>query len=230
MRCSDALRAGVRLNVVLTAALCLCAQEPTTPGKDARAKETQGLPPRVAPTEYQAQARAGAVTIAADFVGHSVPTAQGTLSTEEFVVVELGLFGPPEARVQISLDDFSLRINGKKAPLRSQPYGLVVSSLKDPEWAPPEAAPTKSKTSIGGGGGGGGREDANSPPPVVHIPIEVQRAMAQRTQKASLALGDRGLPQAGLLFFQYRGKTQSINSIELIYGGSAGKASLTLQP
>jgi hypothetical protein len=54
--------------------------------------------------------------------------------------------------------------------------------------------------------------------------------MAQHVQKASLPEGDRILPQAGLIFFQYRGKTQSIRSIELIYSGPAGKATLALQP
>ena len=44
------------------------------------------------------------------------------------------------------------------------------------------------------------------------------------------AEGERTLPQAGLIFFQYRGKTQSIHSIELIYAGPAGKATLALQP
>ena len=226
MRLLHVLRIGVRLSVVLAAALCLCAQEPAAPGKDARPKEAQGLPARVAPSEYQAQAKAGEITIAADFVGHSVPTAQATLSTEDYVVVEAAFFGPPETRIQLSLDDFSIRINGKKTVLRSQPYGLVLASLKDPEWAPPEAAQPKSKTSVGGGDKG----DSNSPPPVVHIPIEVQRAMAQRTQKASLPLGDRVVPQAGLIFFQYRGKVQNINSIELMYSGSAGKATLALRP
>jgi len=42
--------------------------------------------------------------------------------------------------------------------------------------------------------------------------------------------GDRPLPQAGLLFFRYGGKTEGIKSIELIYSGAAGKASLDLQP
>jgi len=42
-------------------------------------------------------------------------------------------------------------------------------------------------------------------------------------------LGDRPLPQAGLLFFQYRGKEKGINSLELIYSGAAGKATLVLQ-
>ena len=54
--------------------------------------------------------------------------------------------------------------------------------------------------------------------------------MQQRTQKASLAEGERALPQAGLIFFPYRGQEQSIHSIELIYKGPAGQVTLTLQP
>ena len=77
------------------------------------------------------------MTVAAEFTGHAVPTLQGTLSTEDYVVVETGLFGAPGARTKLSAEDFSLRINGKKTPLPSQPYGLVVGSVKDPEWEPP---------------------------------------------------------------------------------------------
>src|ERR1043166_7995003 len=113
--------------LALAFSFCLCAQ---------------GLPPRTAQTEYQVVGKAGDVTLAADFVRHSVPTAQGTLSTEEYVVVELAMYGPPEAKTTISLDDFSLRINGKKTILKAQPYGLVLASIKDPEWVPPDAAPS----------------------------------------------------------------------------------------
>jgi len=224
MRLSHALKIAVRIEVVLTAALCLCAQEPNPPAKDAHPKEVTGIAPRLAPTDYQAHAQAGAVTIAADFVRHAVPTSEAALTTEDYVVVELGLYGPPESRMQISMDDFSLSINGKK-PLRSQPFGMVLASLKDPEYVPPETAKPKSKTSLGGGD-----QEPGAPPPVVHIPIEVQRAMALRTQKASLPLGDRPLPQAGLLFFLYRGKANKLDSVDLIYSGSAGKATLALQP
>lgn len=211
---------------VLIAALCLSIRGQNTPGKDAQI-EAKGMPPRATPAEYQAQAQAGAVTIAAEFKGHSVPTLQEPLSTEDYVVIEIGLFGSPGARIKLSSEDFSLRINGKKAPLPSQPYGLVVGSLKDPDWEPPVPAASKSKTSVGGGGKG---EPGEGPPAPVKIPIGVQRAMAQRVQRAALPEGDRTLPQAGLIFFQYRGKTQSIRSIELIYAGPAGKATVTLQP
>jgi hypothetical protein len=148
-----------------------------------------------------------------------------TLTTEEYVVVEVGVFGPEGTRAKLSANDFSLRINKKKSALESQPFGLVMSSVKDPEWEPPKSA-AKSKTSMGGGGEGESKE----PPAPVKVPLPVQRAMAQRVQKAALPEGDRTLPQAGLIFFQHRGKVQNIQSLELIYEGSGGKATLNLQP
>ncbi len=225
MRLSPACFPGWMIGI-LAATFCLCAQGQSTESKDAQINEARGMPPRTAPSDYQAQAHAGSVTIAAEFMGHSIPRPEGPLSTDDYVVIETGLFGPPDARIKLSVDDFSLRINGKKTPLSSQPYGFVLSSLKDPQWAPPAPAQPKSKTSLGTGG----QSDSNSPPPPVHVPIELQRAMAQYVQKASLPEGERALPEAGLIFFQYRGKTQSIHSIELIYAGPAGKATLTLQP
>jgi hypothetical protein len=166
------------------------------------------------------------LTVAAEFMGHSVPTPQGTYSSEDFVVVETGLFGPPEARAKLSSGDFSLRINDKKAPLHSQPYEFVARSLKDPEWAPPAEDKSKSKTGLSSGG-----KDTGEPPPApVHMPMELQLAMEQRVRSAVLLEGERGLPQAGLIFFQYRGKAQSIHSVELVYTGPAGTATLTLQP
>jgi hypothetical protein len=208
---------------LLVTAFCLSAQ-----GQETQNKEIRGLPPRATPADYQAQAPVGGMTVAADFVGHFVPTLQGNLSTEDYVVVETGMFGPPEAHVTLFVGDFSLRINGKKTALPSLPYGMVIKSLKDPDWEPPAATESsKSKTSVNTGGGGGREKD---PPAPVRIPIEVQRAMEQRVQKASLPEGDRTVPVAGLIFFQYSGGAQGIHSIELIYKGSAGNVTLELRP
>ena len=208
-------------------ALSMCAHGQNPPGKEAPVNEAKGLPPRTAPAEYQAHAQAGTVTIAAEFTGHGVPTPQGALANEDYVVVEMGFFGPEGARFKLAADDFSLRINGKKA-LPSQPYGVVLGSLKDPEWEPP-AETKKSKTGMSGGGGGG-QGESNEPPTPPKMPFPARRAMEQRVQKATLPEGDRALPVAGLIYFQYRGKTKDIRSIELIYTGPAGKATLTLQP
>ncbi len=185
------------------------------------------MPPRATPTDYQAHGQAGAVTIGAEFSAHSVPVPQGVLSTDDYIVVEVGFFGPPEAHATISGGDFSLRVNDKKSALPAQPYSMIFGSLKDPEWEPPEPVESKGgKTSIGGSGG----NDAGSTPVKPKPPFALQRTWQQNVMKAALPEGDRVLPAAGLIFFRYGGQAKGIYSVELIYSGSAGKATLTLHP
>jgi hypothetical protein len=221
MLLSSGLRNGLLMLVVPLGALCVRAQAPDPPA----VSESKGLPPRATPADYQAHAQAGTLTLAAEFVGHSVPAPESTYSTEDFVVVETGLFGPPDARAKLSIGDFSLRINGKKVAMPSQPYGLSFSSLKDPQWEPP-SKPKGSKPTLDQGGG----QPNDSFQPIIRMPIELKRTMQQRVQRASMPEGDRALPAAGLLFFEYRGKTDNIKSLELLYNGPAGKATLALQP
>jgi hypothetical protein len=211
---------------VFASILCQGASGQDAPAKEAQVRDAKGLAPRPGPGDYQAHAQAGAFTIAAEFTEHAISTPEATLSSEDFVAVEVGYFGAPDARLKLSHEDFALRINGKKT-LPAVQYGVVFRSLKDPTWEPP-APPEKSKTSIGSGGGGQGGADSNAPPPIVHIPIEVERAMQQRVQKAALPEGERTLPAAGLIFFQYHGKTKDIHNVELTYMGPAGKAVLKL--
>lgn len=212
-------------------ALCLGAPGQGTPAKEAPASEVRGIPPRATPNDYQAHAAAGTVTVAAEFMGHSILTPDGTTYTnEDYVAVETGLFGPAGAALKISATDFTLRVYSKKmVSVPSQPFGMVFRALKDPVWEDQQAVELKEKKGSGTGISTGGNKD-NSPPAPVHMPLEMQRAMQQRVQKAALPEGDRSLPQAGLLFFPYRGKTQGIRAMELVYAGPAGTATLALQP
>ncbi len=229
MRIFTVLALGVFVVAVPAAFLCAQpqGQETAPPRKDTPPDESKGMPPRAAPTDYQGQGKAGDITIGAEFTGHSIATPDATYSSEEYIVVEAALFGPAGARLKLSQADFSLRINGKKQPNPAEPYELVFKSLKDPEWEPPVKQDSKSKTSLNSGGGGGGD---NTPPPPPKMPIELRRAMEQRVLRAAMLEGDRALPQAGLLFFEYRGKTKNIRSLELVYNGPAGNATIALQP
>ena len=120
------MRLSLALSIsVLSTAVCVCVQAQNTQSKDAQI-EAKGMQPRATPADYQAHAQVGTVTVAAEFRGHSVPTLERTLSTEDYVVIETGLFGSPGSRIKVSSNDFALRINGKKTPLPTQPYGLVV--------------------------------------------------------------------------------------------------------
>jgi hypothetical protein len=224
MRPASNLSTGFFVALVLLSAVSVSAQEENA--KDTQAK---GMPPRASATEYQAQSEAGKATIGAEFTGHSVATPEHTFSSEDYVVVEAGIFGPPGTRTMLSRDDFSLRINGKKTVLPSEPYELVFHSLKDPEWQAPDSKEEKgSKGGLTTGGGGGGGDKLPPVPP--KMPFPLRRTMEQQVQRAAMQEGDRPLPQAGLLSFLYRGKPDGIKALELIYSGAAGKATLTLQP
>ena len=199
---------------------------PSTPGKTAAPViEAPPIPARPL-ADYQGRGPAGAVTVAGEFTGHSVVTPLATFTTEDYVAVEVALFGTPGARAAMSYENFSLRINGKK-PLPAQQYLLVFKSLKDPEYVPPDADKPKDKM---GSGPEFGSTTADRDGPWHPVPFEVTHKMEVRVEKASLPEGDRPLPEAGLIFFQYRGRENSISSVELIYTGPAGKVIVPLHP
>jgi hypothetical protein len=223
---------GFRTAILAVAALSLHAQtaevnateHPASTPKPATIRENIGIPPRSGPSDYPAQAKVGQVTIAAEFAEHGIPTPEGVLSSDNYVVVELAVFGPQGTRLPVSFSDFSLRVNGKKSPVQAQPFERAGASVKDPEWAPPEKPEKSSSTSIGGRG----RNDTSAPPP--GPPAELRRAWAKRVMQVAWAEGERPLPRAGLLYFSYGGQAKGIHSLELIYSGEAGKATLNLMP
>jgi hypothetical protein len=201
--------------------LCsLHAQNP--PQEKPHPVEITGMPPRSAATDYPAHVQVGDFTLAAEFAGHNVPRPEGPLTTDDFVVAEVAVYGPNGVKLSLSPDQFSLQINDRKAS-PAVIFVVVASSLKDPEWVPPDQPKEKSKTSFGGGG----QDPAPLPP---KVPFELRRKMAQYIEVNSLPQGEQILPKAGLLFFPSRSKTQSIHSMELIYNGPAGKGAIALQP
>ena len=214
---------------VLSVGVCLCVPGQDAPAaKDVPTTEAKPIAPRAAATDYPSQGKAGEVTIAAEFKGHAVPTPELMLNDEDYVVVEVALYGAPGAHLPMSFNDFSLRINGKKNPYPSQSFVVLGKSLKDPEWQPPDAPASKKSSGSLNTGGGGAQTD--SLPPVIHVPVPLQRSWELKAERASLPGGDRPLPQAGLLFFPCRSQTRSIHSLELIYQGAAGKTSFKLHP
>jgi hypothetical protein len=213
---------------MVRAAVLLALLASIAPAQETPARDPSAIAPRATPGDDQAQAPAGPITIAAEFTGHSIATPETIYSTEEYVVVEVGIFGPAGARVKLTHEDFSIRINGKKLPSPAQPYGLVSKNAKDPAWE--DLAPPETKKSKGGVSTGGDGKNDSGPPPVFHVPVELKRAMEQKVLKASLPEGERVLPEAGLIYFEHGGKITNVRSIELIYSGAAGKATLTLHP
>jgi hypothetical protein len=184
-----------------------------------------GLTPRLTPADYQFHVQAGPVTVAAEFVGHDIPTEEGgPYATEAYVVVLAAVFGPTDKKFQLTNQDFSLRINGAKKPVPSQPYVIVFPTLKDPDWEPLNSQ--KEQAALNAGGGRAGQPEFRPAPP--KMPIERRHLMEQRVLKASLPEGERTLPQAGLLYFEWHTDTKNIRSLELVVNGAEGKATLAL--
>ena len=211
------------LGRLVASVIMLCSlQAQTPPPEKPHPVEITGMPPRSAATDYAAHLQVGDFTLAAEFAGHNVPRPEGPLTTDDYVVAEIAVYGPNGGKLSLSPDQFSLKVNDRKAS-PAVLFVVVAPSLKDPEWVPPDQPKEKSKTSFGGGG----QDPAPLPP---KAPFELRRKMAQYIEGHSLPQGEHTLPQAGLLFFPYRSKTQSIHSLELIYNGPAGKGALALQP
>jgi len=195
--------------------LALFAQAPADPHAG-----DKGLAPRTAATDYQGQGQAGKFSFGADFSGHSIPTLNGILTADDYVTVEVGVYGPAGEKLKLSVNDFSLKVNGKKT-VPSQPYGVLEGQMKDPDYEATLPKPEKESKS-------GVNRQPGEPEPVVVIPVSVKRSMMQRVIKVAMPEGERILPQAGLLFFPYRGKASGIKSVELLYEGAAGKATIKI--
>jgi|HubBroStandDraft_6_1064221.scaffolds.fasta_scaffold128061_2 hypothetical protein len=212
-------------------ALCAAAFAQTPPpAVDRQSTLPQGVPPRAAPSDYPAHTQIGPITIAADFTGHNIPTREGPLTTEDYVAIEVAFYGPPDAKLVLSAEDFTLRVNGKK-PLIEQSFEDTLRSLRDPDWIPPDSSSSgdSKKTSVSGSGGGS-KDLTAPPPPPPPMPPELRRAMAVRVRRDSMMVGERALPQAGLIYFSYSGRTENLKSLQLIYNGPAGKATIPLEP
>src|SRR5258708_2244461 len=90
----------------------------------------QGTTPKSKPSEYPARVHMDAVTLAAGYLFHSLPTPKGTLVTNDYLVVEVAFYGPPFSRLQLSPDMFTLRLNGRGGFIPTQHPRMVAGSVK----------------------------------------------------------------------------------------------------
>jgi hypothetical protein len=197
----------------------------------------QGTAPKTSPTDYPIHVQLDSVTLAAEYLVHSLPNAKATLIANDYLVVEAAFFGPLYSRLKMSPDNFSLRINGRGEPLTPELPGLVAQSVKFPG-ARPHLETTGSVSA------GDGTVAIGPRPPQSRFPgdgndrvaaptvtdVNQENDVEYRVRNASIPEGEHSLPRSGLLYFYYRGKTKNIHSVELFYNGPMGKATLKLLP
>jgi hypothetical protein len=193
-------------------------------------------------SEYPAHAAVGTAEIGAENLGHSLSTPRGAFLAGDYIVIDVGLFYKGPA-VNVSHQQFLLRINGKKPPLMAQTPGMVAASIKYPDWS--------DRTEVTMAGTVAGRDIVYGPaPPVERFPGD-RRAERPRTaprmptgipapeseppppieeivREAALPEGEVKLPAGGYLYFAYKGKLKSIKKLELLYDGPLGQATVLI--
>lgn len=194
------------------------------------------LEARAAAAEYKAQVTIHpGVTMAAEFLGRTVPVPNAAFVLQHYVVVEVGLFARDFA---FRTERFSLRLNGKTA-LLAQTAGMVGASLKYPDWEN-----QRQVTATAGLGDANvilgrrnttprfpGDRRAPTPPPGSPVKPEVERDDAPWDWVGKLAWEDGTVkaPAGGLLYFPYTGNLGKLKTIELIYNGPEGLITLALR-
>ena len=182
-------------------------------------------------------------SLGADFLGKFLPIRGSTIYSDEYVFVEVALFGPVHSKADIQSNQFSLKVNGHT--LLPQPPGMVTLDGNFPEMV------ARPQVVLDGGAGSGeieiggrerkprfpGDDTAHTPNSVPQIPADASDGQVppkpQDTTSAVnasvLPEGKHSLPISGYLLFAFEGKLKKIKHAELEYKGPLGNATLTLR-
>lgn len=208
----------------------------------------QGTTPREKPSDYPVQVISGAVTIAAEDMGHSIPAPRGMLFAGDYLVIEVAVYSDSKEPLTLASGHFKLRLNGKKKSLLfPQSPGMVAASIKYPDWE-------QQRTFTVGAGMGNAGVILGQPPATERFPGDRRPAESRLpqpprapdqdstgidkhpepttdeiVQRAALAEGPVKLPVAGLVYFPFKGKLSKLKSVELIYEGPTPAAVLRLR-
>lgn len=214
--------------IAVITALCVCAR-------------AQGTNAKASASEYAAHAEMKDASLGAENLGHSILTRRDAILVRDFLVVEVALY-PKDPRMRIHWEQFRLRVNGKKETLFPQPLGMVIASLKYPDWT------THPNLEAGAGIGDAGviigrptpvprfpgdNRGGSTPVPAQSPGNDVEKSQPEPVEDIihHLALpegDDVHSPASGYLFFPFSSKLKSIKTLDLIYEGPLGSATLRL--
>ena len=196
----------------------------------------QGTEPKHTAEEYDVHGQSKKLAIGAEFMVHSFSRGEQTFIAKDYLVVEVALFPAKGETFTVTDADFTLRINGKKQVLEPASTSMVVASLQHPEWEQAGGM----RPEVGGQMGnvgvmmGGPRSTnpfpgSNAPgaqlPPRVPVPQDtpggVEKAPPVKAEdvanQTALVEGDQHTAVSGFLYFPFRGKIDSIKTLELVY-------------
>jgi hypothetical protein len=199
-----------------------------------------GTVPKASELDYPVRAKLEKLSIGAEYLVHSFSSGREMFIAKDYLVVEVALFPAKGEKNLVIAAHFSLRVNGRKQALLPQAPEFVANSLKYPDrqsgphavaglgplvlgqprtterfpgdpnartGAPPPQSPTDNPTG------------ADQQPPVTADELALQTALPE---------GEHRGPASGFLYFPYRGKVAHIRSLELVFTGPGGSATLPL--
>ena len=181
--------------------------------------------------DYPAHASWPLFKIGAEYMVHSIPTEKGPLYARDYLVVEVAIL-PEKRPVAISSGAFTLRINGKKTVLSTEPAGFVAASLKYADWE-------QRRTIIGTAQAGNGTVVVGKPPntgrfpgdptqdrrrPEPRRPEDPDGGKQVKDLDIDTLVKRATLPEIetlelvkGCLYFRFEGKPNSIRTLDLEY-------------
>ena len=182
--------------------------------------------------EYPAHAAAGKADLGAEYLVHSLPSGTETFFVADYLVLDVGVF--PKGEINLRQGDFRLRINGSISltPIAPEMMAFAIragdfqtAASGDPNGTVTRRQPQERFP---------GDPQARVPvPPRAPDPNRPNGPPARETANAAairmaLPEGRYHGPEIGFLYFPYEGKTKKIKSLELLYAGDAGEATLKI--
>ncbi len=217
---------GFRIAALLTAYCALAAGE-------------SGTTPKPKPELYPVRAEAEGITIAAEYMLHTIASDKQSFVVPDYLVIELAVYPNKGVRPAISAGSFTLRMNGKSGELFPQTPGIVSASLKYSDWENPRGLEVGAGPVILGRRRpvgrfpGDRRADEGYPQPRVETRQSTDYGDRKLTAPEAviewaLPEGEAGGPVSGFLYYAFKGKPKSIRSLELIYRQGSSQIPLRL--
>jgi len=195
-----------------------------------------GTTPKASCQDYPARTQLEKLAIGAEYLMHSFSNGRDLYVAKDYLVVEVALFPAKGEKLLVDAGQFSLRVNHRKQTLSPQVPEIVANALKYPDEnttsglhpaaqlgpvilgqpRPAERFP--------------GDPTVHPVPPPPHGPADKEPPVTADELVVQVALpdGEHHGPTSGCLYFPYRGKVSHIHSLELLFSGPAGSATIPL--
>lgn len=189
----------------------------------------QGTETKRKVTEFPVQAKVANAEIGAEFMVRLISYGPESFVTDNYLIVEVAIYPAAGQPVDVKAHHFTLRVSGKKEALLAQPLGMVIASLKYPDW---ERPPTSVSAGSGDAGVSTGGPDPverfpgdprarrfpapRTPMPTDGKPAEARLSAADVVNRSALPEGPRKTPVSGYLFFPWKGNPVKLKSVELV--------------